>query len=797
MSDKKNLENCLKWIANQQTLQERAEFGTNQRAVEEALTEQTQRCELIKDYSSQVNKVKDGSKDPLMHDDLQTTYDSLCTLSDRRLASLQSMSQINMLEDIFSKISDDFSTNATKLVEGLSSVENGAGPENAKVNGSTANTAQSCILATRKNWSWMVKLLDCSKTHLQHAADYHQFFYDVKEYERWMPVDLTKAEDLLNYANMKRNQQGNDATRLVFEIKTGLAIFLSWQAKVEAIWDRSRHIVPVPLRTKGLDHERPARVLTDYKTKDISVDDGEELALLDNSKTTPWKVRNLRGEEFSVPSAVLLIPGPDAAATEAALRLKLKFLGAWTNMIKRYGKTIILFLLQVIRDWTPAEESMLRALSDSDKKEVLHLLDSIETTFSPYWNRYPPYQLLQTRMTNLRKILAQKPTKEDKEAAENGNLLVIQTKVLEDLLGKFRDYWKDWEAYKVRTESLRHPEYLLAAKDWEDYEFLEISEWLKKWNTTLEFGEEDYMNIGHEVVEEIHTLETAQETADTTHLTTSEQEERQTFVITGVIDPRTDKEISLDQAVSLGIINQEEGRYVNPTTGESMPIPVAMNGGKIKVEMTTTKKSEEKRQDIGLITIRIAKESRPYTIKGVVDAKTERQMSVDEATRSGILDQKKGVYRNLNTKEELGLGDALDSGLLVVEFEGDNAEVKTPREAEIETKTYAVHAVIDMRRKNRVGFREAVEKGLINADTGAYINNDTGESVYIGDAIKKGFVKATVVLDPKTIDIAPGNIITLTSSAMDNFRLKVMNPLKAVNAMRAAGASIQNGDSGD
>lgn len=796
MADKKDLESCLKWIANQQTLQERAEFGANKRAVEESLAEQAQRCDLVKDYSSQVNKVKDGSKDPLMLDDLQTAYDSLSTLADRRLASLQSMSQIALLEDIFSTISDDFSTNATKLVESLSSVENGVGPESAsfQVNGSTANTAQSCILATRKNWSWLVKLLDCSKVHLQHSADYHQFFYDVKEYERWMPADLTKAEDLLNYANMKRNQQGADASRLVFEIKTGLAIFLSWQSKVEAIWDRSRHLVPVPLRTKGLDHERPVRVLADYKAKDISVEEGEEISLLDNSKTRTWKVRNLRGEEFSVPSVVLLIPGPDAAATEAALRLKLQFLASWTNMIKRFGKTIILFLLQVIRAWTPAEESMLRALSDSDKQEVLHLLDSIEKTFSPYWNRYPPYILLQTRMKKLREILAQKPTKEDKEAAENGNLLVIQTKVLDELLGKFGDFWKEWETYKVRTESLRHPEYLLTVADWEDYEFLEISEWLKKWQTTLEPFEEDYMDIGQEVVEEVHTLETAQETADTTQLTTSEQEEKQTFVITGVIDPRTDKEISLDQAVTLGIINQMEGRYVNPTTGDSMPIPVAMNAGKIKVEMTTTKKSEEKRRDIGLITIRIAKESRPYTIKGVVDAKTERQMSVDEATRSGILDQKKGVYRNLNTKEELGLGDALDSGLLVVEFEGDHTEVKTPREPEIETKTYAVHAVIDVKNKSRVGFAEAVENGLIDMDTGAYINNATGESVYIGDAIKKGFLKATVVLDTKTMDIAPGNVVTLAPKAMDNFRLKIMNPLKAVKAMKAAGASIHNGD---
>lgn len=48
---------------------------------------------------------------------------------------------------LFQTISDDFSTNATKLVESLSSVENGVGPESAsfQVNGSTANTAQVII----------------------------------------------------------------------------------------------------------------------------------------------------------------------------------------------------------------------------------------------------------------------------------------------------------------------------------------------------------------------------------------------------------------------------------------------------------------------------------------------------------------------------------------------------------------------------------------------------------------------------------------------------------------------------
>ena len=68
------------------------------------------------------------------------------------------------------------------------------------------------------------------------------------------------------------------------------------------------------------------------------------------------------------------------------------------------------------------------------------------------------------------------------------------------------------------------------------------------------------------------------------HKSCYQQQQRKLFVcVSGVIDPRTETEISLDRAISLGIINQKEGRYVNPVTGESVPIPVAMNAGKIKV----------------------------------------------------------------------------------------------------------------------------------------------------------------------------------------------------------------------
>ena len=69
----------------------------------------------------------------------------------------------------------------------------------------------------------------------------------------------------------------------------------------------------------------------------------------------------------------------------------------------------------------------------------------------------------------------------------------------------------------------------------------------------------------------------------------------------------------------------------------------------LQVEFTSTKRTQEKRRDIGLITIKTHKESRPYTVKAVIDAATDKHLSIDEAISKGILDQAKGNYHNTLT----------------------------------------------------------------------------------------------------------------------------------------------------
>ena len=59
---------------------------------------------------------------------------------------------------------------------------------------------------------------------------------------------------------------------------------------------------------------------------------------------------------------------------------------------------------------------------------------------------------------------------------------------------------------------------------------------------------------------------------------------------------------------------QAKGLYVNPLTGSSMTMQEAMNEGRVLMDFVSKKKIREEQKSYGLITIRITKETRPYTI---------------------------------------------------------------------------------------------------------------------------------------------------------------------------------------
>ena len=48
-------------------------------------------------------------------------------------------------------------------------------------------------------------------------------------------------------------------------------MLLNWSGKCDAMFERSKKVVPVHLRTKKLDHNVPVKALANYKTTEVLV----------------------------------------------------------------------------------------------------------------------------------------------------------------------------------------------------------------------------------------------------------------------------------------------------------------------------------------------------------------------------------------------------------------------------------------------------------------------------------------------------------------------------------------------
>jgi hypothetical protein len=268
-------------------------------------------------------------------------------------------------------------------------------------------------------------------------------------------------------------------------------------------------------------------------------------------------------------------------------------------------------------------------------------------------------------------------------------------------------------------------------------------------------------------------------TAETEQIQSAELEEKKTFIIRSVINPYDDNEISLQEAIVDGFIRPTEGAYVNPRTGITIPIPEAMSKGLIKVSFTTTRRGQEKRSSMGIITVKTIREPlRPYIVMSVIDPQTGEKITQREAAKRDILHEHRGIYVNTKTGERMLVSEAIEKHLMEVEYTG---EAPLP---EVVAKTYAVRAVVDLRHKKIITFAEAVRRGIIDKESGAYKNTQTGETMYVGDAIMRGFLKARKIDRTASMDIDPENKMLVDKT--ETIRKKVLQPLKVISAFKRA-----------
>ena len=206
-----------------------------------------------------------------------------------------------------------------------------------------------------------------------------------------------------------------------------------------------------------------------------------------------------------------------------------------------------------------------------------------------------------------------------------------------------------------------------------------------------------------------------------------------TFVISGVIDPKTGHKLSMAQALARGIINRDTGMYTNPDTGESISIAEAIARGLITVDYADklTNGSLLHNGDAAAAGMLNELETKSYAISGVIDPRTGEMISVAEAVAAGMLDPVTGEFTNPVTGEKMSLLDAVRAGYLLADpsllADLDPADDQSFTSVSFEEVKLKVAGVVDPRTGREISLQDAIEAGIIDPQQGTYRNPVTGE----------------------------------------------------------------------
>lgn len=201
-----------------------------------------------------------------------------------------------------------------------------------------------------------------------------------------------------------------------------------------------------------------------------------------------------------------------------------------------------------------------------------------------------------------------------------------------------------------------------------------------------------------------------------------------------------------------------------------------------QVTFSSTKRGKEKTSSVGIIRVKTTRQPvKPHTILSAKNTASGADVTVQEAVRLGILDDRQQTYTDKRTGKRSTVVDAIEAGLVKAEYTGDVPEPETV------VKIYAVRAVVDRRQKKTVTFHEAVRRGIIDRDSGAFRDTLTGDQMYVGDAIMRGFLKARIIEDDSGLNIDPENKMVIEKT--ETIRKRLLKPLSVISAFKMAAAS--------
>ncbi|CAF0847061.1 unnamed protein product [Rotaria sordida] len=228
----------------------------------------------------------------------------------------------------------------------------------------------------------------------------------------------------------------------------------------------------------------------------------------------------------------------------------------------------------------------------------------------------------------------------------------------------------------------------------------------------------------------------------------------ESLVISSVFDHRLNTYIDPNTAIKKKILDPYHGLYLNNITQEAISIDDAMNRNLIIVEQQSSHTHSNQPSDKYVISTSLIRETRSYHLLGVRDYINNKELSVQEAIRLGILDKQNGQYINRKTNEIFSISEAIAQGHIRAQplpVESSSSTTTTNTQETIgtsnvkrgtvkETKTYTLKSAIHPRTRKEIPIRQAIDEGIIDHARGFYVNSLTGENLPISIAIEKGLI---------------------------------------------------------
>lgn len=241
------------------------------------------------------------------------------------------------------------------------------------------------------------------------------------------------------------------------------------------------------------------------------------------------------------------------------------------------------------------------------------------------------------------------------------------------------------------------------------------------------------------------------------------------------IIPGTDRILDLEEALKLNIINPDSAIVVDPRTKKEFPLDRALEYGmidstghyKLLTEIITMKESIERRYITLIQLTRTVSSQKVITITSVAGMPDKMEISEMYDTPSHEVSDDQSALEPVQVTPGVIFDPA--TALVISTSSGVSENVLEAVERGI-VPANSVH-VIDPQSKKPISIKQAVEQGIVDPSTGAYVDK-TGNKINLVDAAKVGLiavvgaplvaaskviqvVKSTMVVDPQTGENLP------------------------------------------